>query len=93
MSASKKLANEVLHGLGAAAIVFCLGIVALGADFVCWDEPAPPERPASWYEPSRQELEAAHRYHGINFSAQDEITGEWYFIRNGERFRLFAYKR
>jgi hypothetical protein len=30
------------------------------------------------------------RYHGILFAEQDD-KGEWYFIRNGKRCRLFAH--
>jgi len=42
-------------------------------------------------EPTRDELREAMRYHGILFAEQDE-TGEWIFIRDGKRCRLFTYK-
>jgi len=41
-------------------------------------------------EPSRQELRNAMNYHGILF-AQEDKTGEWYFLRDGKRCRLFAH--
>jgi len=40
-------------------------------------------------EPTRQELRKAMRHHGVLFAQQDD-NGEWYFMRNGKRCRLFA---
>jgi hypothetical protein len=42
-------------------------------------------------EPTREELRKAMRYHGILYAEQDD-NGEWYFIRDGKRCRLFVYK-
>ncbi|MBN2467484.1 MAG: hypothetical protein JXD19_04975 [Deltaproteobacteria bacterium] len=39
---------------------------------------------------SREELREAMLYHGIIFAEQDR-DGEWYFVRDGRRVRLFAY--
>ena len=41
-------------------------------------------------EPTKQELRKAMRHHGILFAQQDD-SGEWYFMRDGKRCRLFAY--
>jgi len=41
-------------------------------------------------ERSKAELRAAHKFHGINSSKQDEKG--WYFERNGKRCPLFAYQ-
>ena len=41
-------------------------------------------------EPSREELKEAMHYHGVTFAEQD-TDGEWYFYRDGQRCRLFAY--
>jgi secreted PhoX family phosphatase len=41
-------------------------------------------------EPSREELKEAMRYHGILYAEMDK-NGEWYFVRDGKRCRLFAY--
>jgi len=40
-------------------------------------------------EPTRQELRKAMRHHGVLFAQQDD-NGEWYFLRDGKRCRLFA---
>ena len=32
----------------------------------------------------------AHLYHGIQFSTLDHATGERYFVRDGQRCRLFT---
>jgi hypothetical protein len=40
-------------------------------------------------EPTRQELRKAMRHHGVLFAQQDD-KGEWYFVRNGKRCRLFS---
>jgi len=45
--------------------------------------------PSARVEPTRQELRKAMRHHGILF-AQEDDNGEWYFIRDGKRCRLFA---
>jgi len=42
-------------------------------------------------EPTRGELKKAMKYHGILYAERDK-NGEWYFIRDGQRCRLFAYK-
>jgi hypothetical protein len=42
-------------------------------------------------EPTREELKVAMRYHGVRFAEQDN-NGEWYFYRDGQRCRLFAYQ-
>lgn len=38
-----------------------------------------------------QDFRDAHKYHGIWCSYQDH-SGTWYFIRDGQHCRLFAYK-
>jgi hypothetical protein len=45
---------------------------------------------SGYKEPTKEELRKAMRYHGILFAEQDD-KGEWYFIRNGKRCRLFAH--
>jgi len=47
-------------------------------------------KPPDYWEPTRQELRKAMRYHGITFAEQDD-NREWVFIRSGKRCRLFAY--
>ena len=47
-------------------------------------------KPPDHWEPSREELRKAMRYHGITFAEQDD-TREWFFLRSGRRCRLFAY--
>lgn len=37
-----------------------------------------------------EELRAAHKRHGINWSYKDGDT--WFFIRNGQKCKVFAYK-
>lgn len=39
---------------------------------------------------SREVLRKAMHYHGILFAEQNK-TGEWYFMRDGKCCRLFAY--
>lgn len=51
----------------------------------------PVVRPATYREPTEAELAAAHRYHGILYAEEDE-NHEWYFVREGKRCRLFAYR-
>jgi len=46
--------------------------------------------PSKFEEATREELRQAMRYHGILFAERDD-TGEWYFLRQGKRCRLFAY--
>ena len=46
--------------------------------------------PPDYWEPTREELRKAMRYHGVTFAEQDD-TREWVFIRGGKRCRLFAY--
>jgi len=46
--------------------------------------------PANGSEPTREELRNAMYYHGILF-AQEDNNGEWYFLRDGKRCRLFAH--
>jgi len=41
-------------------------------------------------EASKEELSAAHKYHGVNYARKDE--GVWYFCRDGAKCELFAYK-
>lgn len=41
---------------------------------------------------SRQQLRKAMHYHGILFAQQDD-KGEWYFVRDGERCKLFKERR
>lgn len=41
-------------------------------------------------EPTREDLRAAMRFHGILVAKQDE-NHEWYFIRGGKRCPLFAH--
>jgi hypothetical protein len=41
---------------------------------------------------SIEELDRAHRYHGIYHSYQD-ADGQWVFNRDGKRCRLFAYRK
>ena len=38
-----------------------------------------------------KELAEAHAHHGILWSFQ-ERDGEWYFLREGKKCKLFAYK-
>ena len=42
-------------------------------------------------EMTTKELAEAHTYHGILWSFQ-ERDGEWYFLREGKKCKLFAYK-
>jgi hypothetical protein len=42
------------------------------------------------FEPTREELKGAMRYHGILYAEMDK-NGEWYFVRDGKRCRLFTY--
>lgn len=43
-------------------------------------------------EPTEQQLEQKHRYHGILFSEQDE-QGNWWGVREtGERFLMWRVK-
>jgi len=45
---------------------------------------------SSYVEPTREELKSAMKYHGVCYAEQDD-TGEWYFYRDGNRYRLFSY--
>ncbi|WAC06598.1 MAG: hypothetical protein OS130_10065 [Thermodesulfobacteriota bacterium] len=46
--------------------------------------------PCGYWEPTRDDLRKAMRYHGILIAQEDE-DHQWFFIRDGKRCRLFAY--
>ena len=39
--------------------------------------------------PSKEEFIAAHRYHGVQWSYEED--GTWYFNRDGQQCKLFKY--
>jgi len=50
-------------------------------------------QPPKFAEPSREELAAAHRFHGVN-SSYEGVDHKWYFInKDGVECKLFSYKQ
>ena len=42
---------------------------------------------------TKQELKKAMRYHGVQWSLQDEVDGKWCFWRNDKKIYLFCHEK
>lgn len=84
--AGRKIANCIVGGLAVVIILAMLqGILWLIA------EPQGTVQPPRYVEPPKEQVEKAHRYHGIRKSIYNPATGESYFYRDGGKCSLFAY--